>query len=654
LPSIPDATIVATSCALELPVVRVTSLPRDLELDAARTFFSTLATVAELSLTTLHPTDNFLTAHLTLNSIDDRTAFVNDHNCGGDFNGRPFFATPFIDADYETTIFDYQLDIPDLPEDQDLRASLPQLSEHGDVYLATLQAVEDGSTTIHVLYFNAVDALAAMKVESLGAFLVRAQVRVRNLPYAATEDEVREFFTRPIPKRIEIIDTDADDFTQAVLWFSSREEAEAAVAFGNGEQIGPMKLRCSCQTRPLEEPLQSCLILKNVPDSYTIFSVLDLCSPSGVMEAVERVGDEWHVHFVERGCAETVVQDFKAARQDQIEASIRSRPVPACPASTAVAPGAEPDEFQSPRLFLARGAHGGRGASRGRGGRGSPRFEPDVGLSPSTVKISDLPNHMDEDGLREMFREIDDGEAIRIAIKTSTDQAHRKSLIAFALFQSPGIARQIIETFNYRKFGDVPIHCILADKETMAILESGAGNLYVKSLEPAVEDSELHESFSGFGEIVSCRIATDAASGKSLGYGYVQFRNPDDAQRAMTDLNGATIGRRQVQVSLFTRRQDRSTDETYTNVYIENLLPTVDDQALKQLFSEFGIVVSPRVLLDPAGRSQCRGFCSMMTNEMAANAVAGLNGRQVGGRKLKCNACHNQAELSVQRGRGKR
>ena len=54
-------------------------------------------------------------------------------------------------------------------------------------------------------------------------------------------------------------------------------------------------------------------------------------------------------------------------------------------------------------------------------------------------------------------------------------------------------------------------------------------------------DNELHSMFITLGPIVSAKIMRDKSPGYSFGYGFVQYESPNDAAKAIQQLNGLSV-----------------------------------------------------------------------------------------------------------------
>ena len=73
-------------------------------------------------------------------------------------------------------------------------------------------------------------------------------------------------------------------------------------------------------------------------------------------------------------------------------------------------------------------------------------------------------------------------------------------------------------------------------------------------------------------------------------------------------------------------------------LYVGNLNYDVDSNALQQMFEPYGTVQSAQVITDgDTGRSKGFGFVEMDNDQEAQAAIAGMNGKQMGGRNLTVN-----------------
>ena len=86
-----------------------------------------------------------------------------------------------------------------------------------------------------------------------------------------------------------------------------------------------------------------------------------------------------------------------------------------------------------------------------------------------------------------------------------------------------------------------------------------AKKLYVGNLSFDMTDEELEAAFSEFGEIVSAVVVKDRISGRSRGFGFVEFSTDERAQNAKNGMNGKDIKGRALKVDeAREQRRDRS------------------------------------------------------------------------------------------------
>ena len=74
-------------------------------------------------------------------------------------------------------------------------------------------------------------------------------------------------------------------------------------------------------------------------------------------------------------------------------------------------------------------------------------------------------------------------------------------------------------------------------------------NIYVGNLERGVNESDLREAFQAFGEVSSASVIKDKFSGESRGFGFIEMPKSDEAQKAISMLNGKSIKGRAAKVN---------------------------------------------------------------------------------------------------------
>uniref|UniRef100_A0A0K0EXF9 ELAV-like protein 2 n=1 Tax=Strongyloides venezuelensis TaxID=75913 RepID=A0A0K0EXF9_STRVS len=151
-------------------------------------------------------------------------------------------------------------------------------------------------------------------------------------------------------------------------------------------------------------------------------------------------------------------------------------------------------------------------------------------------------------------------------------------------------------------------------------------NLIINYLPTSFKNDDLREYFSKFGPIESCKLICDKITGQSLGYGFVQFVNANDAITAREKCNEAVILDKKIRVSF---ARPSSEQIKGANLYVSGLAKDITEELLKEMFNRFGEIINARVLRDTAtGKPKGVGFVRFNTKKEAQTAIDVMNGSQ--------------------------
>merc|ERR1719491_1394770 len=136
---------------------------------------------------------------------------------------------------------------------------------------------------------------------------------------------------------------------------------------------------------------------------------------------------------------------------------------------------------------------------------------------------------------------------------------------------------------------------IMWSQRDPSLRRSGVGNIFVKNLQESIDNKQLYDTFSLFGNILSCKVVHNKETGTSKGYGYIHYETAEAAHAAIDKLDGMLIDGQEVQVGEFMRRNDRPGQSDWTNCYVKNIPFAWDDAKLFEEFSKFGEVLSAAI-----------------------------------------------------------
>lgn len=151
-------------------------------------------------------------------------------------------------------------------------------------------------------------------------------------------------------------------------------------------------------------------------------------------------------------------------------------------------------------------------------------------------------------------------------------------------------------------------------------------NLIVNYLPPYMSQDEVKALFLSIGEVESCKLVREKASGESLGYAFVKFVRSADAEKAIRTLNGLRLQNKTIKVSI---ARPSSESIKGANLYICGLPRKMTQAELEDLFSHCGKIITARILYDnKTGLSRGVAFIRFDQRHEAEQAIRRLNGYQ--------------------------
>ena len=177
-----------------------------------------------------------------------------------------------------------------------------------------------------------------------------------------------------------------------------------------------------------------------------------------------------------------------------------------------------------------------------------------------------------------------------------------------------------------------------------------SASLYVGDLPidlPNPEDA-LFSLFSKVGTVISIKVCRDINTQRSLGYAYVNFQAPADAERALETLNYTEIAPGRFIRVMWSSRDPTNRKSGSNNLFIKNLDPAINVRALRDSFSVFGTVVSCKVAMNEQGKSLGYGFVQFEKDEAAKKAITAMNGAMIGTQPVKVEQFKKKSERIAQ------
>ncbi|XP_039043200.1 oligouridylate-binding protein 1-like isoform X2 [Hibiscus syriacus] len=241
-----------------------------------------------------------------------------------------------------------------------------------------------------------------------------------------------------------------------------------------------------------------------------------------------------------------------------------------------------------------------------------------------------------------------------------------KSSYGFVDYFDRRSAALAIVTLNGRHLFGQPIKVNWAYASSQREDTSGHHNIFVGDLSPEVTDATLFACFSVYSSCSDARVMWDQKTGRSRGFGFVSFRDQQDAQSAINDLNGKWLGSKQIRCNWAAKGatsnydklnsdaksvvdptngtsaegHEKTNDDApennpqYTTVYVGNLAPEVTSVDLHRLFHALGAGTIEDVRVQ---RDKGFGFVRYSSHTEAALAIQMGNARILCSKPIKCS-----------------
>ncbi|OLP78827.1 Polyadenylate-binding protein, cytoplasmic and nuclear [Symbiodinium microadriaticum] len=222
-----------------------------------------------------------------------------------------------------------------------------------------------------------------------------------------------------------------------------------------------------------------------------------------------------------------------------------------------------------------------------------------VGAGLISWLAGDLHPDVTEAMLYELFNPVGPVASIRIC----RDKTTRKSLgYGYVNFHNVKDAETALDSLSYASIHGRSCRLMWSQRDA-GQRKANNSNVYVANLDKNIDNKALHDTFSVFGEIRSCKVAADLL-GNSFGYGFVHFETEEAAKDAIERLNNVEVGGQKIQVCMCENRKEGAPNsaEDFTNLYVKCFPSSWDEEAVRCEFSKFGRLTGIAVRTDAQGR----------------------------------------------------
>jgi len=165
--------------------------------------------------------------------------------------------------------------------------------------------------------------------------------------------------------------------------------------------------------------------------------------------------------------------------------------------------------------------------------------------------------------------------------------------------------------------------------------------IYVGNLDPKIDEEIVWEMMVQAGPVANVHLPRDKITNTHQGFGFVEFKNEEDADYAIKILNMIRLFGKPIRCNKSS--QDKKTNEVGANLFIGNLEPECDEKMLYDTFSSFGVLLFAKIMRDPdTGASRGFGFISFDNFEASDAALASMNGQFICNRPISVSYAYKK------------
>jgi polyadenylate-binding protein len=284
------------------------------------------------------------------------------------------------------------------------------------------------------------------------------------------------------------------------------------------------------------------------------------------------------------------------------------------------------------------------------GAPAGPAKDAAASYASASLYVGDLLPEITEANLCDIFNQVGPVQSIRVCRDAVTRRPLGYAYVNFRMMQD---AERALDTMNYSLIKGHPCRIMWSHRDP-ALRKSNKGNIFIKNLDKSIDNKMLYDTFSTFGNILSCKIATDEDN-KSKGYGFVHYEDESSCQAAIDKVNGKMLKDKIVYVGPFKSRREREDEQggpleqLYSNVFVKNIDESITEEEFKAMFEKYGNVTSFVLKSYEDGAKKGfqptkYGFVNYDTPEAAKACCDAINETEVKGRTLYCGPAEKMAK----------